>query len=172
MMRLIDQFLEKFRKWTNTAAERAGEISKAAANKAEQLSKVGKLKLDVYQLEREQNRLLADLGRIAFEALQKAGSEPLQALTGVEDLRHRIAGIASDIDQKTEKIERASQMDEPVHKEPPKGKPPAAKKKTAKKPASKKVANKSGDAKKGAANKKPASTRKKATPDKPAGGKR
>lgn len=175
MSRMIERFLENFRKWTNTAAERAGEISKAAANKAEQLSKVGKLKLDVYQLEREQNRLLADLGRIAYEVLQGAGDESLQDLTGVEDLRRRLAGIARDIDQKTEQIERASHLDEPVHEEPPKGKPPAAKRKTAKKPAAKQVATNTTGAKTGAKKgstkgKATSSTRKKTAPKKTTGG--
>lgn len=140
MSRMIDRLLENFRKWTNTAAARAGEISKAAASKAEELSKVGKLKLDVYQLEREQNRLLADLGRIAYQALQGAGDESLRKLTGVEDLHRRIADIAREVDQKNEQIERASHLDEPVHEEPPTVKPPPAKKKTVKKPAARKAA--------------------------------
>ena len=169
MRRLIAQFLEKFRKWTNTAAERAGEISKAAANKAELLSMVGKLKLDVYQLEREKKRLLADLGLITYDALQGAGADPLQQLTGVEDLHRRIAELTRNIDQKTAQIERASHLDEPVHESSPKGKPPGAKKKTAKKPAVNKAATQSGDTKQEVAKKKPASKRKKATPKKPAG---
>ncbi len=175
MSRMIDQFLENFRKWTNTAAERAGEISKAAATKAEELSKVGKLKLDVYQLEREQNRLLADLGRIAHDALQRAEAEPLQELTGVEDLRHRIAGIARDIDRKTGQIERASHLDEPVHEEPPRPKPPAAKTTATKKPAAKKVAAKTTGAKPGAKKgttkrKATSATRKRTAPKKKTGG--
>lgn len=176
MRRMIDQFLEKFRKWTNTAAERAGKISRAAAKKAEQLSKVGKLKLDVYQLEREQNRLLADLGRIAYEALQGAGAEPLQDLTGVEDLHRRIVGIARDIDQKTEQIEWASHLDEPVHEESPRGKPPAAKRKTAQKPTAEQAAAKTPGTKTGAKKgstkgKTTSSTRKKTAPNKTTSGK-
>ncbi len=177
-MTVIERFLVNFRKWSSTAGERAGEITKAAAIKAEELSKVGKLKLDVYQLERQQNRLMADLGRITFKAINGTSKERVADLPGVDDLRRRLATIAEDIKRKTEDIDRASGMDEPVHKTAPikikagapikKAAAKAGSKTTLSKKGSKPTASKKSGSAKGGTTQGKAGSRKKAMPKKSA----
>ncbi len=46
----------------NLAAEKGREFSKAAADKAEELTRVGKIRLDLVQVNREIERLFSELG--------------------------------------------------------------------------------------------------------------
>ncbi|MFB0515998.1 MAG: hypothetical protein ACETWG_05270 [Candidatus Neomarinimicrobiota bacterium] len=113
-----DNLGEQIKIWTSKFAEKVGIITKAAATKAEELSKVGKLKMDIYQLQRERNRLYAELGKIAYKTLEGKG-EVLENQSGVVDLRQRIAGITKQMEEKEREIEQASRVEEPVSEEAP-----------------------------------------------------
>ena len=125
---------EQIKSWTGTAAEKAGIITRAAASKAEELSKIGKLKMDIYQLRRERGRIYADLGEATYQILEGKIEGPLESQPGVEDLRRRIADLTGKIKEKEDELERASRLEEPVHdaappkeKAVPKKETPAAK---------------------------------------------
>ena len=132
-----DTLSGRVKTWIRTAAEKAGIITRAAATKAEELSKIGKLKMDIYQLQREQGRLYADLGRIAYKTLEGRKAETLASQPEVEDLCRRITGLADDIRKKELKIEQATREKPPVQAEVPAEEKTAAPKKT---PAGKKTA--------------------------------
>ena len=131
---------EQIKTWTGTAAEKAGMITRAAASKAEELSKIGKLKMDIYQLRRERGRIFAGLGQIAYNTLEGKSEGTLESQPRVEDLRRRIADLSGKIKEKEGELERASRLEEPVHdavppqkkavtkKEAPTAKPSTAKK--------------------------------------------
>ena len=125
---------EQIKTWTGTAAEKAGVITRAAASKAEELSKIGKLKMDIYQLRRERGRIYACLGQIAYHTLEGKSEGTLESQPRVEDLRRRIADLSGKIKEKEGELERASRLEEPVHdaaprkeKAVPKKEAPAAK---------------------------------------------
>jgi len=106
---------EQIKTWTGTVAEKAGIITRAAASKAEELSKIGKLKMDIYQLRRERGRIYAGLGQIAYNTLEGKSEGTLESQPRVEDLRHRIADLTGKIKEKEGEMERASRLEEPVH---------------------------------------------------------
>jgi len=142
MKTVWENLVEQIKTWTRTAAEKAGVITKAAATKAEELSKIGKLKMDIFQLQREQSRLYADLGRIAYQTLEEGKGEALESRPGIGELRQRITTIVGEIKEKELDVERASHLEEPVHEEVPPEKKAAPKKKAA--PAKKTTAAKGG----------------------------
>lgn len=107
----LDDLVDRIRNWTDTATEKAGVISRAAAAKAEELSRVGKLKMDIYQLRRELARLYADLGRIAYQSLKGQSGGAMADQPGVDDLLSRISGLLSDISVKESDLEKASRAE-------------------------------------------------------------
>jgi len=115
----MDDLVERIRNWTDTATEKAGVISRAAAAKAEELSKVGKLKMDIYQLRRELARLYADLGRIAYQSLEGHSGGAMADQPGVDNLLSRISGLLTDISVKESDLEKASRTEGSVDKMPP-----------------------------------------------------
>ena len=108
---MFDNLTENLRAWTNTAASRAGEITKAAASKAEELGRIGRLKMEVYQLHRQEHRYLADLGRVAY-GLLKSNNAPkaLAEGKGVDTLLKQLSDIAAQIKQKESDIQAASKV--------------------------------------------------------------
>jgi len=115
MKNIWENLGEQIRTWSDTAAEKAVVITRAAATKAEELSKIGKLKMDIYQLRRERGHLYADLGQIAYQTLEGKGKGTLESQSGVDDLRRRIAGLTARIKEKEAELERAAHLEEPVH---------------------------------------------------------
>lgn len=173
--RIWDDLLDFIRSWTNTASEKAGEFTRTAATKAEEWSKVGRLKVDIYQLQREQSRMLTDLGRIAFDILEGKDKTVLGAHEGALDLQKRITAIKGEIRRKEQEIEEAAQAEDTAAKEQasPKAKPAegtqtktaSEKKQAAPKPAASKPAQKKslGKASKAAPKKAPSTSTKKST---------
>lgn len=161
---------ELIRGWTSTASEKAGEITRTAATKAEEWSKVGRLKVDIYQLQREQARLFTDLGQIAFDILDGKEKGSLEAHSGAADLRKRVTAIQAEISRKEKEIEEAAEAEEmaaqkqtspeptPTAEAPAKTAP--KKKPVAKKPVDKKETEKTSTA---SAKKTPAAKAKTAT---------
>ncbi|UCH63194.1 MAG: hypothetical protein JSU77_01710 [Fidelibacterota bacterium] len=119
MKNIWENLSEQIRVWSDSAAEKAVVITRAAASKAEELSKIGKLKMDIYQLRRERGNLYADLGQIAYQSLEGKSKGTLESQSGVDDLRRRIAGLAGKIKEKEDELEQASQFEEPVHDSAP-----------------------------------------------------
>ena len=106
---MLDNLTTNIKAWTSSAASKAGEITRAAAHKAEELGKIGRLKMEVYQLERQEHRYLADLGRITHNLLKDeqapkalAEEERVVKLLGkLDDVGSRIKAKQSDIDATT-----------------------------------------------------------------------
>ena len=130
MKNILGNLGEQIKTWSDTVAGKAVVITRAAATKAEELSKIGKLKMDIYQLRRERGHLYADLGRIAYQTLEGKSKGMLEGQSGVEDLRRRIAGLTMKIKENEAELERASHLQEPVHEEVPSKEKAAPKKAT------------------------------------------
>lgn len=110
MKTFMDTLAENLRAFTSSAVEKAGELTKAAAGKAEILSRIGRLKMDVFQLQRVQNRVFADLGRIAYNDLQGGKIEAFAGHEKVSALREKITQLDQAIAKKEEAIEQASKL--------------------------------------------------------------
>lgn len=106
MATILDNLSENLKTWTNTAASRAGEITKAAANKAEELGKIGRLKMEVYQLQRQRQRFMGDLGEVAYGLIKKSTApEALVRSEGVEKLMQRLTDLNTKIKLKEAEID-------------------------------------------------------------------
>lgn len=106
MATILDNLSENLKTWTNTAASRAGEITKAAANKAEELGKIGRLKMEVYQLQRQRQRFMGDLGEVAYGLIKKSTApEALVRSEGVEKLMQRLTDLNAKIKLKEAEID-------------------------------------------------------------------
>lgn len=110
MKTFMDTLAENLRTFTNSAAEKAGELTKAAAGKAEILSRIGRLKMDVFQLQREQNRHLVALGRVAYDELRGGKIQALADRDEVSGLSGKIADLDMAITEKEQAIESASRV--------------------------------------------------------------
>ena len=109
MATILDNLSENLKTWTNTAASRAGEITKAAANKAEELGKIGRLKMEVYQLQRKRQRFMGDLGEVAYGLIKKSTApEALVRSEGVEKLMKRLTDLNAKIKLKEAEIDAVS----------------------------------------------------------------
>ncbi|MCH7574778.1 MAG: hypothetical protein IIA59_06595 [Candidatus Marinimicrobia bacterium] len=109
MATILDNLTENLKTWTNTAASRAGEITKAAAIKAEELGKIGRLKMEVYQLQRQRQRFMGDLGEVAYGLIKKSTApEALVRSEGVEKLMQRLSDLNAKIKSKEAEIDAVS----------------------------------------------------------------
>ena len=109
MATILDNFTDNLKTWTNSAAVRAGELTKAAANKAEELGKLGRLKMEVFQLQRQRQRFLGDLGKVAYSLIKNnTAPDALAKSKGVEELMQRLTDLNAKIDIKEAEIEAAS----------------------------------------------------------------
>jgi len=147
MKTFMDTLAENLRAFTNSAAEKAGELTKAAAGKAEILSRIGRLKMDVFQLQREQNRYLAALGRIAFDELRGGKIKALTDRDEVSGLSEKIAELDMAIAENKQAVEKASQVADDGQTKVAETKPAAegngkAKASRTRKPSSRKTAKK------------------------------
>jgi hypothetical protein len=118
-----ENLVERIRSWTNSASEKAGEITRTATTKAEEWSKVGRLKVDIFQLQREQSRLFTDLGQIAYDILEGKEKSVLGAHEGAADLHKRVTAIKAEISRKEQEIEEAAQEEEAAAKKEDSPKP-------------------------------------------------
>lgn len=112
---MLDNLTSNIKAWTSSAATKAGELTRAAANKAEELGKIGRLKMEVYQLERQEHRYLADLGRITHKLLQEdKAPRALAEEERVIKLIGKLDDVGSRIKAKQSDIEAATKVDKPA----------------------------------------------------------
>ena len=104
--KLMDDMIKGLRDFGSAALEKAEEYGKIATEKAEELTKQGKTKLDIHQLNRSRSKELAALGELVFN---------LQAEDKVADLathENYIVLIKTITDLDIEINEKAAQADQ------------------------------------------------------------
>lgn len=99
---VLDSLAENFRDWTTTATEKAGEFTRVAAEKAEELGKRGMLKMDIYQLQRERQKALSAVGLITFSALTGKKIADWEKSEDLSELIKRVKALDKDIAAKEE----------------------------------------------------------------------
>ncbi|MFC1481052.1 hypothetical protein ACFL6E_02255 [Candidatus Neomarinimicrobiota bacterium] len=115
---VLDNLADNFRDWTTTATEKAGEFTRVAAEKAEELGKLGKLKMDIYQLQRERQKALSALGLIAFTALKGKPAADWDKSEEISELIARVKTLDNEIAAKEERT--SSDMAQTVKADPAK----------------------------------------------------
>ncbi len=94
---VLDNLVSNFRDWMSIAAEKAGELTRVAAEKAEEFGKLGKLKMDIYQLQRERQKALSALGLLTFKALNKKTVSDWEKSGSVSELIARVTALDKEI---------------------------------------------------------------------------
>ena len=89
-------FKKTFGDWFSKAADKAEEFTREAAGKAEEVTKLGKVKLDVFQIKRDMEKKFAELGKNAFQLIEEKkenniekDAELLQIIQEIADLKKR-----------------------------------------------------------------------------------
>jgi len=116
----FDNALKQLGKWGEVVAGKSGFYFKKAVDKGGELTKIGKVQLEIEKLKRELNHKYTDLGRIVFQSAEK--TDPLNLTnneeynSAVEDIRLINKTIGDKHEEKLE-IKRENIEKEPVEDE-------------------------------------------------------
>jgi DNA helicase IV len=119
--------------WATKAADKATEFSRDAADKAEELTKLGKVKLDIFQINREIEKQFTKLGGTVYEKIleQKKNIESDESvINSVEEIRN----LEKKLRVKEEEYKKIKEVSKPEPKPAEKPKPKSPKKPHAAKP--------------------------------------
>ena len=99
-----DDIKHKIEKFATTAVDKASEITKDAAEKAEQLTKQGKIKLDIFGLVKSKDKEYTKLGKLIFAQIDSEKFSYLKDDKEAFKLIEQIEKINSDIKIEEEKL--------------------------------------------------------------------
>lgn len=106
MSKLWDDLKINMRAWGSAAVEKAEEVSKIAVAKTEELTRVSKLKIEIHQLQRDRNKTLENLGRLAFGQVKKDNLANFTGNTEFFDLIQKIEEFDHTVKQKEQEIQK------------------------------------------------------------------
>jgi predicted mannosyl-3-phosphoglycerate phosphatase (HAD superfamily) len=106
MSKLWEDLKTNMRAWGSAAVEKAEEVSKIAVAKTEELTRVSKLKIDIHQLQRDRNKTLEELGRLAYGQVKKDNLANFTGNTEFFDLIQKIEDFNTSIKAKEEEIQK------------------------------------------------------------------
>ncbi|MCF7885478.1 MAG: hypothetical protein K9M80_03200 [Candidatus Marinimicrobia bacterium] len=105
------------------AADKAGEFTKEASEKAEQMSRIGRIKLDKIQLKKNKDKVLNKIGQKTFDLLNEgkdvSGNEEIKALIEeIHELDKKLKAKDAKLEKiKTEKAKAGQEEEEPKEEE-------------------------------------------------------
>ena len=79
MSKLWDDLKKNMKDWGSVAVEKAGEVSKIAVAKTEEITKISKHKIDIHQLQKERAKTFEKLGQFV---VQQAKEDNMVNFTG------------------------------------------------------------------------------------------
>jgi hypothetical protein len=127
MSNIWDDLKKNLKVWGSAAAVKAEEFCKAAASKTEEITKIGRVKLQMHQLQRELDKTLQALGEFVFGATD---DENVSNFTGNEKyystiekakiLKLKIADKEGEIEKIRQEFEETAksiklEISEPIH---------------------------------------------------------
>lgn len=77
-----------------------------AANKTEELSKIGKVKVDIYKLNQSVEKSINQLGMEVYEQLSPGKKAKIDLSASIQELVKTIGGLKESLKQKEEEIEK------------------------------------------------------------------
>ena len=127
MSNIWDDLKKNLKVWGSAAAVKAEGFGKAAASKTEEITKIGRVKLQMHQLQRELDKTLQVLGEFVFGATD---DENVSNFTGNEKyystiekakiLKLKIADKEGEIEKIRQEFEETAksiklEISEPIH---------------------------------------------------------
>lgn len=97
MANIWDDLKKNMKNWSSSAVEKAEEVSKKAVSKTEELTKIGKIKLELHQLNKDLGRVYEEVGKFTYtyfqdkKTLKVAGNQDLADYwKEIESLKQKI----------------------------------------------------------------------------------
>lgn len=110
--KLWDDVRKSLQEFGTLAAEKGREFSKAAADKAEELTRVGKIRLDLVQVNREIERLFSELGGKVYHLHSEDELKSLQKDEEIKTLFEKIAALEEKKNTLDEQLETVGKSEE------------------------------------------------------------
>ena len=99
MATLWDDVKKSLGDWFSKAADRAGELTREAADKAEEVTKLGKVKLDIFQVKRELEKKFSDLGGIVYHLITQEDAKNIEK-------NAKITALLADVKELEQKLKK------------------------------------------------------------------
>ena len=94
-------FSDQLRVFVNQGLEASRGIIEKAGAKAKELGELGILKFEIFQLQSQAERLVAQLGVEVYAAFTEKGQKSVSTESpGIKDTLQRIAGLREDIESR------------------------------------------------------------------------
>ena len=110
--KLWDDVRKSMQEFGTLAAEKGREFSKAAADKAEELTRVGKIRLDLVQVNREIERLFSELGGKVYHLHSEDELKSLQKDEEIQTLFEKISALEEKKHTLDEQLETVGKSEE------------------------------------------------------------
>ncbi|MFH1212966.1 MAG: hypothetical protein V1681_02670 [Candidatus Neomarinimicrobiota bacterium] len=88
--------------FASKAAVKAGEFTREAADKAEEMTKLGKVKLDIFQIKRDTDKKFTDLGGVVYGLLDQTEKVEIYDNEKVNALVAEIKNLEKQLKEKEE----------------------------------------------------------------------
>jgi len=128
MSELLDNAKKSFGEWFSKAVDKAGEFTREAADRTEEVTKLGKVKLDIFQIKRNIDKVFTDLGRCVYNLLGEEAKN-IEKNKSVKSYIDKIKTLEKNLEEMEEKCERIKKTHPDKSQEEKKKKEKAAPKK-------------------------------------------
>ena len=106
MSKLWEDLKENMRDWSNSAVEKAEEMSRVAMAKTEEMTKISKLKFEIHQIYRSIDSNNQKLGKLVYRQIKKDNNSTFSGNQEFFDIIVRVDDLKAKITKKTEEIEK------------------------------------------------------------------
>lgn len=142
MSTLLEDVKKGLGDWFSKAADKAGEFSRDAADKAEEVTKLGKVKLDSFQIKRDIEKLFSNLGGTVYHLITEEKAKNIEGDSKVQSILKEVKELEKNLKLKEKEYEsiKKSHFGKPTPEKEKSSK--VEKKQPSKKSKSKKKSNK------------------------------
>ncbi len=106
MSETIDNVLKQLGKWGEVVADKSGFYFKKAVDKGGELTKIGKVQIEIEKIKRDINHKFTDLGRYIYRSVSDSGVTDYSNDIDFQSLIEDIRTVKNDLDHKyQEKVE-------------------------------------------------------------------
>lgn len=105
MSDLLDNAKKSFGEWFSKAVDKAGEFTREAADRTEEVTKRGKVKLDIFQIKRDIDKVFTDLGRFVYNLLGE-GTKDIEKNESVKSYIDQVKALENNLKEMEDKYEK------------------------------------------------------------------
>ena len=106
MSKLWTDLKENMKDWSNSAVEKAEEVSRMAMAKTEEMTRISKIKFEIHQLNREMTKAYEKLGKLAYSHTKEDHMATFSGNTDFFEIVSKVENIKEEIILKEGEIEK------------------------------------------------------------------